>query len=183
MLRLTFWLSLLGSLLAGCSAYGQAVPAATLNTLQIGVGISHGTADEWVPPVKDTSVGLTFYATLDVFNHLGPEADVHFQTLSTPHGFVQDTYLLGPRYTIHKGRFEPYGKVLGGFGHASVSGGTYVPNTPGTFFTIAFGGGLDFRVTPTVDVRGDFEYQDWLTFGPNGLTPTVTTVGVAYRFY
>jgi opacity protein-like surface antigen len=47
---------------------------------------------------------------------------------------------------------------------------------------LAFGGGLDYRVLPYLNIRGDYEYQRWFGFPPNGLTPSVVTVGVAYRF-
>ena len=46
----------------------------------------------------------------------------------------------------------------------------------------AAGGGADYAVLPWLNVRGDFEFQRWLSFPPSGLTPTLITIGVAYHF-
>jgi hypothetical protein len=32
-------------------------------------------------------------------------------------------------------------------------------------------------------VRVDYEYQRWLSFPPNGLSPWILGIGVAYRFH
>ena len=47
----------------------------------------------------------------------------------------------------------------------------------------ALGGGLDYKIKSYITVRGDFEFQHWSGFPPNGLTPMVGTVGVAYHFH
>jgi opacity protein-like surface antigen len=46
----------------------------------------------------------------------------------------------------------------------------------------AGGAGLDYRVLPYLNVRAEFEYQKWMSFPPNGLTPSVITIGAAYHF-
>ena len=45
------------------------------------------------------------------------------------------------------------------------------------------GVGLDYKIIPSLNARADFEYQDWLSFPPNGLTPNVLTIGLAYHFH
>jgi opacity protein-like surface antigen len=47
----------------------------------------------------------------------------------------------------------------------------------------AIGGGLDYYVLPRINVRAEYEYQQWLSFPPNGLTPKIFSVGAAYRFH
>ena len=87
----------------------------------------------------------------------------------------ENSYLLGPRiapYTFHK--FTPYGKVLGGAG----SGGFLTADT----FVLAFGGGVDYRLTRRFSLRCfDFEYQQWR------VTPTLYpyggSVGLSYRVF
>ena len=44
------------------------------------------------------------------------------------------------------------------------------------------GAGVDYKALPYLYVRGDFEYQDWFSFPPSGLSPSLLTVGVAYHF-
>ena len=56
------------------------------------------------------------------------------------------------------------------------------PHTSDSYGVFAIGLGLDYRVTPHVNVRGDFEAQRWPNFPPDGLTPYVTTIGAAYAF-
>ncbi len=67
----------------------------------------------------------------------------------------ENTYLIGPRiapYTFHK--FTPYGKVLVGFGSGSF--------LTGRTFAVAYGGGVDYRLTRRFTLRAfDFEYQQW----------------------
>jgi len=49
----------------------------------------------------------------------------------------------------------------------------------------AIGGGADYKLRRSINLRGDFEYQRWLK-GPtlaNGLTPYLASVGVAYHFH
>jgi hypothetical protein len=46
----------------------------------------------------------------------------------------------------------------------------------------AGGAGIDVRVLPYLNVRADFEYQDWLSFPPLGLHPKLYTIGIAYHF-
>jgi hypothetical protein len=55
-------------------------------------------------------------------------------------------------------------------------------STPGTYFLFALGVGLDYSINDKINARADFEYQRWTNFPPNGLTPPLFNVGVAYRF-
>jgi hypothetical protein len=47
---------------------------------------------------------------------------------------------------------------------------------------IAVGGGADFKVKPYLYVRADWEYQEWFNFAQSSLTPSILTIGAAYRF-
>jgi hypothetical protein len=47
----------------------------------------------------------------------------------------------------------------------------------------AIGAGVDYHVVPSLNVRAEYEYQQWLSFPPNGLTPRIFSVGMAYRFH
>lgn len=183
-MKLCSCLLALGLLTAGLAAHGQALPTATRGgVLEVGVGYSFGRTDIFT----DTVTGGTVFASFDLNDHLGVQADAHLMIFSTPNDFVEDTYLLGPRYTWHLNRFSPYVKVEGGIGTTSTNQPAgakppFVVNTPGTYFALGFGGGVDVPVYEHVFAHGEFERQDWPGFPPNGLTPTILTVGVAYRF-
>ena len=171
----------LGAVVCAASAHGQALPAASrAGQLQVGLGLSYGSTD-----IFDKSVtGISGYATFDLGDHLGAEADVHLMLLNTPNDFIENTYLIGPRYKWNKGRYEPYVRVGAGIGTTQVvdEPHLFVVNTPSTNFAVGFGGGVDVHLTQHVNARGDLEYQMWPSFGPHALTPKMATVGVAYRF-
>jgi len=54
----------------------------------------------------------------------------------------------------------------------------------GRFTTIAFGGGVDFRVSRKLTFRPiDLEYQEWPQFVGNSLSPYGISVGMSYRIF
>jgi len=183
MLRtLTLTGSLVCLLAMAASAEGQALPTATAAAqIQAGLGGTYAKTDYGDKPIK----GVTGFADLDFpSKHFGIEADIHYVALATPIDIAENSYLIGPRFLIRKGRFTPYAKLLGGVGSFVVQESADNPNaTTASYLAYAFGGGLDIDVTHHIVVRAiDFESQRWPNFGRDGLTPTVITVGVAYRF-
>jgi ATP-dependent DNA ligase len=42
---------------------------------------------------------------------------------------------------------------------------------------------IAYYVLPRISVRAESEYQQWLSFPPNGLTPKIFSLGAAYRFH
>ncbi len=152
----------------------QSLPTAKRRAdLQIGGGFVIDNSDYSV-----TIKGFAFYTTLDLTSHLGGEFVIHQANSYTGDSFYERTYEIGPRYHREFGRFSPYVKAMYGRG---------VFNYPNNVANLAYnmfaaGGGMDVKVKPWLNVRGDFEYQDWLSFPPRGLSPTVITIGVAYHF-
>jgi hypothetical protein len=45
-----------------------------------------------------------------------------------------------------------------------------------------FGGGTDFALTPTLNLRADYEFQNWTGFPIATLHPSLVTIGMAYHF-
>jgi hypothetical protein len=143
--------------------------------------VSNADTDEFTSRIS----GITGYVTFDIKQHIGIEADIHMLSIITPNDFAERTFLGGARYVWHRGHLDPYVKVLAGIGQTYIQqpSPTYAPGTPGTYMVIAAAGGLDIRISHRINVRAiDFEYQKWPSYVPNGLTPTVITCGVAYRF-
>jgi opacity protein-like surface antigen len=87
----------------------------------------------------------------------------------------QNTYMIGPRVPIHEfHRFTPYGKFLIGWGSGDFLNGRTT--------AWAYGGGVDYHLGRKLNVRGDFEYQDWRVANPN-LQPYGYSIGANYRFW
>lgn len=179
-------------------AHGQtaAPTAARLADLQVGGGFVWAHSD-YVP--NDIG-GFGFYADFDIRGRYGIEANFHqvrdpnADPLVPSNHFSERTYELGGRYVrrYDRGRLAPYGKVLFGRGVVNfrahqrfVSGGleTYIDNIG--YNIASFGGGLDYRLTGRVNLRGDFEYQHFFAHDselPDGLSPYLFTIGAAYHF-
>ena len=172
-------MKILAMLLVGCSTtalFGQAtVTASRRFDLQAGGDFVYDHSDYAPQAFK----GGGIYSTLDFTPHFGAEVD--FRQANAPTGGVYErTYEFGARYHRTYGRFSPYAKVLYGRGVFNfVYDGTVIANL--AYNEYVLGGGTDFRVLPFLNVRADYEYQSWLGFQPNGLTPQVLSVGVAYH--
>jgi hypothetical protein len=168
--------------LIGASAlHAQKLPTATKPLdIQAGGGFVYGQTD-----YGRTMTGYGIYGDLDFRSHFGAELEYH-QANGTAL-IYERTYEAGLRYFRHYGRLAPYAKILGGRGVFNFP--PYFPGGPSSanlaYNLVAVGGGADYRVRSYLNVRGDFEYQDWASdpgFLPNGLTPYLFTVGVAYHF-
>jgi opacity protein-like surface antigen len=165
--------------------HGQAAPTASrVGDLQIGVMFN--LADTDYRPEKFKGYG--FYSTYDFRYHLGIEGEFHqINDPDATEGIYERTYEIGPRYVLHYGRFAPYAKVMYGrgvFNYPPVFGDPKLGPIANLAYNIfAIGGGVDYHVLPGLNVRAEYEYQQWLSFPPNGLTPKIFSVGAAYRFH
>jgi opacity protein-like surface antigen len=173
--------------LAVVSAHAQVVPSATSRTFSVSAGAFGSMAQ---PDYGDQGFAQTSPNRL-----FGPGAfvDVHFSRWvqveaegrwlrfnqfylrGLPPGNGENTYLIGPRIpivTFH--RISPYGKFLVGLGNG--------PFLNGNTFVLAYGGGVDYRLTRRFTLRAiDFEYQRW------SVTPTLYpyggSVGISYKIF
>lgn len=136
--------------------------------------------------------GAGAFADYYVSPRLGAEAEVRFLRFHQLNGIREDNYLIGPKISFRKKRYNFYGKALVG-----VAEFNFPYNfAHGSYFDIELGGGVDYRVAHRVYVRGEYDYQIWPTFvgppdprpiplvnRPNGLSPNGITVGVSYRVF
>lgn len=156
----------------------QATPtAARLGDLQVGGGFSNANSDYLPNRIN----GGTAYFDFDFYRHLGIEGEFRFMK-DGPSGVYEKTYQVGGRYSrVYKDRFQPYAKAMYGRGVFNFAeNGQTTANLAYNMFV--GGGGLDYHLLRNVNLRGDFEYQKWFGFYPNGLSPTVVTIGAAYHF-
>jgi hypothetical protein len=159
------------------SADAQARPTATRRAeVQVGVSYVNGQSDYALKRYN----GYGAYGDLDFRNGLGIEAAFHFISDWRTNGIYERTYEIGGRYSRHYGRYQPYAKAMVGRGVFN-----FPNNTANLAYNLfAFGGGLDIRLRPYLNTRIEYEAQKWLSgpLLPNGISPNLLSVGVAYRF-
>jgi len=173
--RIFIAISLLGT---PAMLLAQASPTASrVGDLQIGGGFSNANTD-YVPNRVN---GGTAYVDFDFYRHFGIEGEFRFLKDGTTN-IYEKTYEIGGRYSrVYKNRYVPYAKIMYGRGVFNfAANGETTANLAYNMF--AGGAGLDYRLLPYLNIRGEFEYQNWLGFPPNGLTPSVITIGAAYHF-
>ena len=174
-------------LAAACtqSLHAQAVKTASrTGDLQVG-----GSFDLAKPDYTDlTFKGFGAYATFDFRYHWGIDGEFHqVDDPNQTQGIYERTYEIGPRYVLHYGRFAPYAKIMYGRGVFNFPPTVSDP-TGGAAANLAYniftgGIGTDYHLRPSINLRADYEFQDWHGFPPTGLTPRVLTLGVAYHFH
>ena len=165
-----FCLSAPASLLFGQAKY----TASRSGDFQVGVGYVGGQSD-YAPSLR----GVGLYTTFDLTQHWGAEFDLHQADIKDSK-IYERSYEIGGRYHRDYGRFAPYIKGMVGRGVFNFAQGNVVyANLAYNMF--ALGGGVDVRINRFLNVRGDYEWQDWHGFPPNGLTPQLVTIGVAYH--
>jgi len=153
----------------------QSLPTAKRSAdLQVGGGFVIDNSNYDTANLK----GFAFYTTLDLTNHYGGELAFHQADSGTGDQVYQRTYEVGPRYHRDYGHFAPYVKAM--YGRGVFNYPNSVANLAYNLFAI--GVGVDVKVKPYLNVRADYEYQDWLSFPPTGLHPQLITIGVAYHF-
>jgi opacity protein-like surface antigen len=155
--------------------------ASRAGDFQIGVDFAGVKSDYFNSLIK----GFGLYTTFDFTNHFGAEFEINQahdngddHSFGKNDGVYERTYELGGRYFRTYGPVSPYVKLMYGRG---------VFNFPNSVANLAYniftgGIGLDVKVRPYLNVRANYEYQDWHSFPPNGLSPQMFTVGVAYHF-
>jgi opacity protein-like surface antigen len=163
---------------AGAQIGAHALPTASrAGDLQIGGGVALGSSNYNF--ISSRLVGGVAYTTFDIRPHLGAEFSFRQNKSTTDSTVYERTYEIGPRIYVLKGRFEPYAKALYGRGVYNFSNN--VANIAYNIYTL--GGGADYRVTRSLNVRVDYEYQTWPGFPLATLHPSVITLGVAYHFH
>lgn len=171
--------------IALCSTHtldAQATPTASqAGDLQIGANFNLTQPDYSSHILK----GFGFYTTFDFRKHIGIDGEFHQS--NGKDAIYERTYEIGPRYVMHFGPLSPYAKLMIGRG---VFNFPPSPSDPaaGSVANLAFnmwsaGIGADYRIRPSVNVRADYEFQQWSSFPPNGLSPRVFSLGVAYHFH
>jgi len=156
----------------------QGLPTATrAGDLQIGGGFTFARSGYNFTPTH--LIGESFYTTFDIRNHWGGEFDFHNVKATEDSAVYERTYEIGPRIFLRRGSLSPYAKAMFGRGVYNFS-----QNRANIAYNIyTFGGGADLAVRRSINVRLDYEYQNWAGFPLGTLHPSVVTIGAAYHFH
>jgi len=158
-------------------ARAQSLPTASrTGDLQIGGGFVFAISHYNFTPI--TLIGGTGYVTFDWRTHWGLEGDFHHARGTQDSTIYERTYEIGPRIFLTRGAMTPYAKVMLGRGVYNFHNG--IANVAYNIYT--YGGGADFRVARSWNVRADYELQNWMGFPLGTLHPSVMTIGMAYHF-
>jgi len=167
-------------LLAACApppARAQSLPTVSrVGALQLGGGFVFAHSGYNFTPIH--LLGEAAYTDFAIRPHWGGEFNFHRVTASQDSTVRETTFEVGPRIFVTRWRFTPYAKVLYGRGVYNFSNN--MANIAYNIYT--YGGGADFRVLPWLNLRGDYEYQNWAGFPLGTLHPSVITIGAAYHF-
>ncbi|HEY0759181.1 MAG TPA: outer membrane beta-barrel protein [Acidisarcina sp.] len=180
----------LGTLLLSSGlAHAQVVAASTGGrpALYAGGYYSNFNSDFKEPTIAKTPrlSGAGVFVDWNVFGKLGVEGEARFLRFNQTNDFHSDHYLVGPRYSIRRGNYRPYVKLLLGAGELNFP----YSLAHGGYFDLAAGGGLDYRLSRRFGLRGDYEYQFWPTAPglpgapSHGLSPNGFSAGISYRIF
>jgi len=160
------------------TADAQSMPTATrAGDLQIGGGLVFARSNYNFDPMS--LLGAAGYVSFDPKTHYGGEFNFHNLTSTQDSTVYERTYEIGPRVYLVHGATVPYAKFLYGRGVYNFSNN--IANIAYNIYTV--GGGADFRVLRSMNIRADYEYQTWPGFPLKTLHPSVFTLGVAFHFH
>ncbi len=121
------------------------------------------------------------------YSRISAEGQARFLHWRGPGSLTESSYMAGPRVALYQFRqITLNGKLLAGYARLTVPK-NYVGS--GTYFAYAPGVLVDYKVSPRLIVRADYEQQFWPNFkgirtattdGTGGLTPNGLSIGVSY---
>lgn len=142
-------------------------------------------------------LGPAVFFDFNMYSRWGAEGEARWMDWHGTGGESEANYMLGPRYRAFRyGRFSGWGKLMLGGGWITTPNYPQAGSLRGSYFVMAPGGDLNYRITPHLTARADYEYQFWPSFnGPptfeggrltthnHGLTPNGFSFGVEWRFF
>jgi hypothetical protein len=172
------------------SAHAQVVPSATGRQLSITAGALGSVFQPdyagggFASTSPNRLYGVGAYVDVKFTRWIQIEAEGRWLRFNEYQDINEDNYLIGPRLPIRRLHFwhaTPYVKVLAGYARMNFEDNVAY----GHFTDIAYGGGLDIKLTKRISARvPDFEYQQWPRWVNNqSLYPYGASVGVSYKIF
>jgi hypothetical protein len=171
------WLWFLLTAIAASSLRGQATATASASGVAISAG--GGYTNYQADYGKRRLGGYFLFADYDRTQHWGAEFEARMLRFNQEFNTHQTTFLIGPRYTYHRPRFNAYAKLLVGPGLFHFP----YDYAEGSYFVLAPGGGVEIPLGESrFTVRAaDIEYQSWPNFTYGGLHPWGYSGGLSFR--
>src|SRR5271169_514765 len=173
--------------LLGMTAFAQEYPK-----FEVPVGFSFVNVHPNQPAITSFNVFGGGGAFVYNFSHLvGIKADFEGYTQGSGVKLTQDgqfvgnvsgnlfTYMFGPQIKKHSGKFQPFGQALFGAAHSNLyaqiydaQNGITSASSNNNAFAMQFGGGLDYALTPHIQLRPVEVGYLYTRFGVNGTSYT-----------
>lgn len=145
---------------------------------------------QWIPQAEASDwalIGIGAYVDVKLTRWIQLEGEARFSRFNQYANIHQDNYLLGPRLPIRRfGRFTPYAKVLVGITSMDMgpNPNRIGPDPSGRFLAIAYGGGVDMKLTRRFTLRPvDVEYQQMPRWFGSSASPYGASVGLGYKIF
>jgi hypothetical protein len=125
--------------------------------------------------------GVGAYVDVRLRRWVQLEAEGRWLRFNQYNGVFQDNYLIGPRLPVyHKWKSTAYVKALGGYSKMQFGTNTGT----GRFTDLAFGGGVDVKLTKRISFRAvDVEYHYWPQWGNSTISPYGASMGIGYKIF
>ena len=175
--------------------YAQVAEAAVGADRHLWAGAEFSDFNPDYNPIGGRLLGVGFWGDYEVSRLFSAEAELRLLDFNKPAGQTQKNFLIGPLFDVYRYHgFTAYAKVLLGVNTVNYpyASGTKISIGNGTYFALAPGGGVEYRLNSRFKLRGEYESQ-FMPSAPgfvftqprpsSGLTPTGFSVGVAYRIY
>lgn len=178
------WLLILAPILL-TAASGQAVPSGFGPARGLWAGVEYSNIHAGFPHGSDQRLwGIGGFASYHLGGNLSVAGEARFLRFNGYQGETEDNYLAGPRYRLPRfGRVQPYAQCLVGIGRMQFP----FQIGSGSYFAVAPGAEITYRLSRRWALRGLYEYQFWpgspnVANEPNhAITPNGFHAGVAFR--
>lgn len=183
----SFFVALLAA--AALSARAQVEPSAYAPQLSVTAGaLASGFQPDYAggfvaQAATNRLYGPGVYVDVKVTHWIQAEAEGRWLRYNQYLNINESNYLIGPRLPFPRlrvWRATPYAKVLIGLGKMNFE----FNSATGSFTDVAYGGGVDIKVTRRISIRAiDFEYQQWPKWLNSSLYPYGASVGIGYKIF
>jgi hypothetical protein len=142
-------------------------------------------------------IGPAVFFNVNLTSRISSEGEARWMEWNGLSGEKESNYLIGPRYRLYRhDRYSLWLKAMFGGGWITTSGYPQQGSLKGSYLAYAPGGTLEYRLSRHWNLRADYEYQFWPSFGgpttykngvavvhDHGISPNGFTVGAAWRFW
>jgi len=159
-------------------ASGQVVPAGQAGGVMLFAGATG--SGYYLQYGERKMLGFSGFVDADTRRGYGLEAEGSWMIFHQTANVHTATYMIGPRYHMTFGRYQPYAKALVGVGKFNF----HYNYARGSYLVVAPGGGVDMRLSSRIRLRlADLEYQYWPQFTYGAMSTVTISSGIRFRVF